>query len=342
MNFSSEHKSSGEKGIKQAGEDRVLVTGGAGYIGSHTCKLLRQKGLTPVVIDNLVYGHKEFVKWGPFIQGDICDEGLLDEVFATYAPSAVIHFAAFAYVGESVTDPAKYYTNNVAGTLTILDAMRKYNCERIVFSSTCATYGVPETLPIVEATEQNPINPYGQSKLMVETILQDYERAYGLKSCSLRYFNAAGADRDAEVGERHTPETHLIPLVIDAARGQRESITIYGSDYGTEDGTAVRDYVHVTDLAQAHILALDYLGSKGCSNQFNLGTGKGCSVRQVIDAVERISGKTVPVTAGERRAGDPPILIADASKAMKELGWKPVMSDLDTIIRTAWNWHNSR
>ena len=282
------------------------------------------------------------MKWGPFEKGDILDSSRLLEVFEKYRPSAVIHFAAFAYVGESVESPGKYYTNNVAGTINLLEAMRLSGCNNIVFSSTCATFGEPENLPITELAGQNPINPYGRSKLMIEQILKDYDAAYNLKYVALRYFNAAGADPDCEIGEDHSPETHLIPLVLDAALGRRENIEIYGTDYDTPDGTAIRDYIHVTDLAEAHVKSLQMLKEKKESSQFNLGNGIGTSVKDIIDMVVRISGKKVPVIYGQRRAGDPPALVAGAAKASEELNWVPSYSDLETIIKTAWNWHSRK
>ena len=316
----------------------VLVTGGAGYIGSHTCKLLREKQYTPVVLDNLVYGHESFVQWGPFVRGDINDPQILDQVFQQYAPAAVIHFAAYAYVGESMVEPEKYFQNNVCGTLSLLAAMRKNDCKQIVFSSSCATYGLPE-IPITEEQPQQPVNPYGRSKLMIEQILADYDAAYGIKSAVLRYFNAAGADSRAAVGEDHSPETHLIPLTIYTALGLLPEIQVFGTDYDTEDGTAVRDYVHVTDLAEAHIRSLQYLELEEESLQVNLGTGLGHSVADIIRAVEQVSGRTVSVRYGERRAGDSPILVADISRAESVLGWDPLHSSLDNIVSTAWQWH---
>ena len=320
----------------------ILVTGGAGYIGSHTCKVLYERGYTPVVLDNLVYGQRSAVKWGPFIEGDIHDQGVLDRIFSEYSPEAVIHFAAFAYVGESMIDPAKYYQNNVAGTISLLESMRRNGCARIVFSSSCATYGLPETLPLTEEHPQRPISPYGRSKLMVEEIFQDYDSAYGLKSVSLRYFNAAGADLDGELGEDHTPETHLIPLTIFAALGRRPALEIFGTDYATPDGTAVRDYIHVGDLAAAHVQALDFLEAEEANDAFNLGTGHGASVRDVIRAVETVSQREVPVLYGERRQGDPAILVAGAEKARRILGWMPRCSDIQEIVQSAWDWHSSR
>ena len=318
----------------------VLVTGGAGYIGSHTCKMLSQCGYIPVVYDNLIYGHKEAVKWGPFEEGDILDTDRLTQVFRQYNPDAVVHFAAFGYVGESVVDPGKYYTNNVTGTINLLEVMRKVGCEKIVFSSTCATFGVPESLPITEATAQNPINPYGWSKLMIEQILADYDTAYGIKHVALRYFNAAGADSDGETGEDHTPETHLIPIVLDAASGKREKIVVYGEDYPTADGTAVRDYIHVMDLADAHVRSLEMLQETGVSDQFNLGSETGTSVKEIIDITESVCALNVPYEYGPRRDGDPPVLVANAAKAKRVLGWEPRYSDTTTIIKTAFEWHS--
>ncbi len=318
----------------------ILVTGGAGYIGSHTCKFLHARGYTPVVLDNLVYGHRAAVKWGPFVEGDIHDQGVLDRIFSEYSPAAVIHFAAFAYVGESMIAPGKYYQNNVAGTISLLESMRSNGCARIVFSSSCATYGLPETLPLTEDHRQRPISPYGRSKLMVEEILRDYDSAYGLKSVSLRYFNAAGADPAGELGEDHAPETHLVPLTIFAALGRRAAIEIFGTDYATVDGTAIRDYVHVSDLAAAHVQALSFLEAEEASGAFNLGTGHGVSVREVIRAVETVSGLEVPVTCGERRQGDPAVLVAGAGKAKRILGWTPRLFDIREIVQSAWNWYS--
>ena len=317
---------------------KILVTGGAGYIGSHACKALAMAGYTPVAYDNLVYGHEWAVQWGPFEKGDILDPVRLSEVMATHRPAAVMHFAAFAYVGESVADPAKYYRNNVTGTLTLLDAMRAHDVEQIVFSSSCATYGVPETIPISEDAPQQPINPYGATKLMVERILADYGVAYGLKSVALRYFNAAGADPDGDVGEDHDPETHLIPLVLDAAAGSRPDITIFGSDYATPDGTCIRDYVHVSDIAEAHVLALKKLDSGELRAAYNLGTGAGISVAQMIAAAGKVTGRKIPVSRGARRAGDPDTLLADPVRARDELEWRPRLSAIDKMIETAWLW----
>jgi UDP-arabinose 4-epimerase len=316
----------------------VFVTGGAGYIGSHACKALAQAGFVPVAYDNLSFGHERAVKWGPFEHGDILDRARLDEILTTYSPSIVMHFAAFAYVGESVADPAKYYRNNVIGSLTLLEAIRDHGVGKIVFSSTCATYGIPETVPIRDDHPQHPINPYGASKVMVERMLLDFGSAYGLRSISLRYFNAAGADSDGEIGEDHDPETHLIPLVLDVATGKRPNITIHGTDYDTPDGTCIRDYIHVTDLAEAHVLAIDALQGGCDSASFNLGTGNGFSVRKVIGAATEITERVIPVVEGPRRAGDPAKLLADATLAKKALGWKPRYGELEQIISTAWNW----
>ena len=316
----------------------VLVTGGAGYIGSHTCKALRAAGITPVTYDNLIYGHEWAVKWGPFEQGDILDPVRLGEVFALYRPSAVLHFAGFGYVGESVADPAKYYRNNVLGTLSLLEAMRSHRVGQIVFSSTCATYGVPEQIPISEDSRQVPINPYGGSKLMVERILLDYGAAYGLKSMSLRYFNAAGADPEGEIGEDHEPELHLIPLILEAALGIRSEITIFGDDFDTPDGTCVRDYIHVSDIADAHVLALKKLEQGVVRPAYNLGTGFGVSVTELIESVRAITGRDFKVVRGQRRVGDPATLLADPRRARNELGWEPNHPKISDMITTAWNW----
>ncbi|QVL50604.1 MAG: UDP-glucose 4-epimerase GalE [Thiocapsa sp.] len=325
--------------MKDASGTPVLVTGGAGYIGSHACKLLHQAGYRPIVYDNLVYGHRRAVRWGPLEEGDIQDRARLDAVFESHRPAAVMHFAAFCYVGESVKDPGKYYRNNVAGTLTLLEAMRDHGVAPLVFSSTCATYGVPRSERIAEDHPQNPINPYGASKLMVERLLADFDTAYGLRAIALRYFNAAGADPDSEIGEDHDPETHLIPLAIAAAAGTGPGLTVYGTDYDTPDGTCIRDYIHVADLAQAHLRALDALLGGASSRIYNLGNGQGFSVREVIAATEQVTGLTVPVEYGARRAGDPPRLVGDASRIRGELGWVPAYASLDAIIRTAWDWH---
>ncbi|MGH7037686.1 MAG: UDP-glucose 4-epimerase GalE [Stellaceae bacterium] len=316
----------------------VLVTGGAGYVGSHACKALAGAGYLPVAYDNLSRGHREAVRWGPLIEGDTADRTRLLAAIKQHQIGAVLHFAAFAYVGESVADPALYYRNNLVGSLALIEAMRESGVTKIVFSSTCATYGVPDAVPIPESARQAPINPYGETKLAVERALHWYA-AHGLRSVSLRYFNAAGADPAGEIGERHDPETHLIPLVLEAALGRRAVVEVYGTDYPTPDGTAIRDYVHVADLAAAHVLALDHLTAGGESLMLNLGTGSGHSVRAVIAAAERISGRRVPYRAAPRRPGDPPVLVADARLATERLGWRPSASDLDTIIGTALAWH---
>ena len=317
----------------------VLVTGGAGYIGSHACKALAAAGYVPVTFDNLVYGHRSAVRWGPFVHGDILDRAAVDAALWAWAPVAVMHFAAFAYVGESVTNPGKYYRNNVTGSLTLLEAMRDAGVDKFIFSSTCATYGVPQTMPLWEDHPQNPINSYGASKLMIERMLQDFDAAHGLRSISLRYFNAAGADPEGETGEAHDPETHLIPLVLDAAAGLRFDVTIFGDQYPTPDGTCIRDYIHVADLAQAHVLGLQALEAGAATTAYNLGNGQGFSVRQVIEVAESVTGRKVPVHIGPQRAGDPPQLVGDASRVRAELGWQPRHADLGEIIETAWRWH---
>ena len=319
----------------------VLITGGAGYVGSHSAKALAQAGLYPVVVDDLRTGHRSSVRWGPLIEADLADKAALSKVFETYQITAVIHFAGSAYVGESMVAPRLYFQNNVGGTLSLLDTMLDHGVARIVFSSTCATYGHPKAMPITEQQPQQPVNPYGESKLMVEKILFWYARAYDLRYVMLRYFNAAGADPDGELGEMHDPEPHLIPRVIAAALGGLPSVDVYGTDYDTADGTAVRDYIHVTDLAEAHVAALRYLESGGAPAAFNLGTGKGHSVRQVIEAVERVSGQKVPFQDLPRRAGDPAELVADAQEALRGLAWRARHSDLGSIVESAWNWHVS-
>jgi UDP-arabinose 4-epimerase len=328
--------------MNKTGTGTVLVTGGAGYIGSHTCKLLAREGYLPVAFDNLSSGHAWAAKWGPLEKGDILDRPALDRVIAAYRPRACLHFAAFAYVGESVSDPGKYYRNNVAGSLTLLEALRDHGIDQFVLSSTCATYGVPDRMPIDEASPQAPINPYGASKLMVERMLADFHAAHGLRSVALRYFNAAGADPDVEIGEDHDPETHLVPLVLDAACGDREAVTVFGTDYETPDGTCVRDYIHVTDLANAHVLALKALEQGLAQRAFNLGNGLGYSVREVIASVERVTGLQVPVRLGGRRPGDPARLISNSTRAAGELQWRPQLPKLDDIIATAWEWHKRR
>ncbi|MDX9767331.1 MAG: UDP-glucose 4-epimerase GalE [Ectothiorhodospiraceae bacterium] len=323
---------------RQPASTTVLVTGGAGYIGSHACKALAAAGYLPVAFDSLEYGHEWAVQWGPFEHGHLEDRERLREVMQRHAPQAVMHFAAYAYVGESVTDPARYYRNNVAGTLTLLEAMREHDIRRIVFSSTCATYGNPLTPLLAEDHPQNPINPYGRSKLMIEQILADFAAAYGLRYAALRYFNAAGADPEARIGEDHDPETHLIPLAIAAALGGTP-LRVFGNDYPTPDGTAIRDYIHVDDLADAHVAALGRLEAKDECLALNLGTGRGHSVREVIDAVEKVSGQKVPHTDAARRAGDPPQLVADATLAKDMLHWQARYTSLEDIVATAWRWH---
>lgn len=317
----------------------ILVVGGAGYIGSHTCKELFKKGYNPIVLDNLIYGHKEFVKWGEFVLGDLNDINQIRLVFEKYTIDAVMHFAAFAYVGESVEEPQKYYNNNVVATMNLLNVMLEFNVKYFIFSSTCATYGNPEYSPIDELHPQNPINPYGMSKLMIENILKDYTNAYGFKFISLRYFNASGCDPDAEIGEKHNPETHLVPLILDAAIGEKENIKVFGTNYNTRDGSAIRDYIHVVDLADAHILALEYLLNAGESDVFNLGNEQGFTVKEVIDCVKKVTDKEFEIVYVDRRIGDPASLVGSNEKIIKELHWKPKFHTLENIIETAWTWH---
>jgi UDP-arabinose 4-epimerase len=317
---------------------RILVAGGAGYIGSHTAKALAQAGHEPIVLDSLQKGHRWAVRWGPFVEMDLADREALRSVFQKYSIGAVIHFAALIEAGESVREPAKYFRNNVANTLNLLDAMREAGVNRIVFSSTAAVYGNPQHTPMAEDHPKQPVNPYGVSKLMVEQLLECYGAAYGLAWTALRYFNASGADPDGELGELHQPESHLIPRAIAAACGDLPSLQVFGRDYETPDGTAVRDYIHVADLASAHIRALDRLTRGDPRGAFNLGTGRGYSVREVIAAVER-AGQKVPIEEAPRRAGDPPMLVADPARAGRELQWTPQHSSLDHIVETAWNWY---
>ena len=317
----------------------ILVTGGAGYIGSHACKALARAGYQPIVYDNLSRGHREAVRWGPLIEGDLADRPRLEAVLKSERIEAVMHFAAFAYVGESVADPALYYRNNLGGSLALFEAMRGAGVARIVFSSTCATYGLPEKMPIDEGAPQLPINPYGETKLAIERALRWYDEGHGLRSVSLRYFNAAGADPEGEIGEAHDPETHLIPLAVETALGRRAALDVYGTDYPTPDGTAIRDYIHVQDLAEAHVRALAYLEAGKPSLALNLGTGSGYSVREVIAATEAASGQRVERREAPRRAGDPPVLVADVRRAAATLGWRAAVSDLATIVRTALAWH---
>jgi len=319
---------------------KVLVTGGAGYIGSHTCKCLASAGHVPVVFDDLSQGHEWAVKWGPLERGSLNDSARVAEALAHHQVNAVVHFAASALVGESMTNPGKYFRNNALGTFTLLEAMQAAGVGTIVFSSTCATYGDPVRIPIDETHPQVPVNPYGESKLMVEKMLRWYGEAHGLRWIALRYFNAAGADPDGEIGEDHDPESHLIPLVIGGTLGTRPPVKVFGTDYPTPDGTAVRDYIHVVDLADAHLRALDRLGAGTPSQAINLGTGRGHSVREVIDTVTRASGKTAPFAVAPRRPGDPPELIADPSRARDVLGWTPRYPELGTIVAHAWKWHS--
>ncbi len=323
----------------------ILVTGGAGYIGSHTVLALQKAGYSVVILDNLVYGHQDLVEkvlQVELVKGDVGDRALLDQIFAKYNIQAVIHFAAYAYVGESVSHPGKYYRNNLVNTLTLLEAMLQAGVKNIVFSSTCATYGVPQQIPIPENHPQNPINPYGATKLMVERLLSDFDQAYDLRSVRFRYFNAAGADPQGRLGEDHDPETHLIPLIFLTALGRRDHISIFGTDYDTPDGTCIRDYIHVSDLAQAHVQGLDYLIKGGKTEIFNLGNGSGFSVQEVIDAAKTVTGRPIKVVQENRRPGDPPVLVGSADKAREILAWKPDYSKLEIILEHAWHWHQRR
>lgn len=319
----------------------VLVTGGAGYVGSHACLALAEAGFRPVVFDDLSNGHREHVQWGPLEEGDIRDAARLDAVFSAHNPVAVLHFAARIEVGESVKNPGAFFDNNVGGTITLIEAARRADVNAMVFSSTCATFGDPVSLPMTETHPQAPINPYGRSKLMVEQALADYGRYVGFKSAVMRYFNAAGADPEGRIGEWHEPETHAIPLAIQVAIGQRAHFTIFGDDYDTRDGTAVRDYVHVLDLADAHVSALRRLLAGGSSESYNLGTGTGTTVRELIDGVGRAAGTPLTVQMAPRRAGDAPVLVGDNSKAREQLGWMP-SRDLDAILSSAWRWHRTQ
>lgn len=320
----------------------ILITGGAGYIGSHCVLDFMRSGYDCVVLDNLSEGHEEALQAKNFCKVDLSNIDQIREVFKKYPIEAVIHFAAFAYVGESVENPEKYYYNNVVNTLNLLKVMLENNVKKIVFSSTCATYGNPEYLPLNENHPQNPINPYGSTKLMIERILQDYDRAYGLKYIALRYFNASGADNEANIGESHRIETHLIPLVLQTALGKRDCIKVFGDDYDTPDGTCIRDYIHVNDLSSAHRLAYERLAEGAGSNLYNLGIGKGYSVKEIIEKSEKITEKTINKIISERREGDPPILVADNKKAKEELGWNPEFVEIEDIIKTAWNWELNR
>jgi len=321
---------------------RVLVTGGAGYIGSHTAKALAASGFEPIVLDDFSTGHRWAAKWGKLIEGGLDNADFISQIIKEHRISAVIHFAASLLVGESMVQPQKYFWNNVVNTLRLLDAMLETGVKHIVFSSSAAVFGIPEKVPIPEDHPLRPINPYGETKVMTERAMHWYGSAYGLRSVALRYFNAAGADPQGEIGEYHHPETHLIPLVVQATLGKRSFVEVYGTDYATPDGTAIRDYIHVTDLAEAHVLALRYLMDGGESTAMNLGTSRGYSVREVIAAVERCAaGHKVPFRDAPRRQGDPPSLVADARRAGKVLGWQPRFSDIDTIVETAWKWHSA-
>lgn len=320
--------------------ETILVVGGAGYIGAHTCKAVAAAGYRPVVYDNLCLGHRDFVRWGPLVEGDIRNSGAVEAAIRDYGCRAVMHFAAFAYVGESVTDPAKYYQNNVAGTLGLLEGMRNAQCDKLVFSSTCAVYGEPDVLPITEDTPTRPVNPYGRSKLMCETILNDYATAYDISFTALRYFNASGDDAESDIGELREEETHLIPRALMALQGYVDDFQVFGADFPTPDGTAIRDYIHVSDLADAHVAAMRHLlgGAKGGSI-YNLGIGHGYSVGEVLAMIADVTGQSLPAPRGDRRPGDPAKLVADAAKARSDLGFTPRHSDLRNIIETAWRWH---
>lgn len=317
---------------------KVLVVGGAGYIGSHMVKQLSLAGNEVITLDNLSYGYRDAVKYGEFIEGDLGDSLLLDDIFENSAIDAVMHFAGFIQVGESVSEPAMYYHNNVVNTHTLLDAMLRHKIKNFIFSSTAAIFGEPDYTPIDETHAKHPINPYGHSKLMIEQLLDDYDKAYGLRSTCLRYFNAAGADPDGELGERHVPETHLIPLILQAASGRRDDIKVFGDDYATDDGTCVRDYIHINDLCEAHSLALHKMIKQDKSARYNLGNGKGFSVKQVIDVAKTVSGNDFKVTIEPRRDGDPAVLVADSTLAKAELNWQPQFAELGAIVETAWRW----
>ncbi|KAJ03844.1 UDP-glucose 4-epimerase GalE [Sulfitobacter mediterraneus] len=321
--------------------NKVLVTGGAGYIGSHACKALRAAGFTPVTFDNLITGWQDAVKFGPFEQGDLLDRAALDAVFAKHEPIAVMHFAALSQVGESMQQPGRYWHNNVTGSMNLFDAAVQAGCNQIVFSSTCATYGDQDNVVLDENSSQNPINAYGASKRAIEDMLRDYEVAHGLRHVIFRYFNVAGADPEGEVGEFHQPETHLVPLMLDAIAGKRDALTVFGSDYDTPDGTCIRDYVHVCDLVDAHVLGLKWLADHNDSRVFNLGTGKGFSVREVIDHSREVTNQTVPIVEGPRRPGDCTKLVSGSHRAEVELGWKPQRSTLKHMISDAWRWHQT-
>ena len=317
---------------------KILVVGGAGYIGSHMVKQLAQAGNDVITLDNLSYGYRDAVKYGEFIEGDLGDESVLDSILGSGDIDAVMHFAGFIQVGESVIKPSMYYQNNVANTLTLLDAMLRHGVKNFIFSSTAAIFGEPDYTPIDEQHNKQPINPYGHSKLMIEQVLEDYDKAYGLRSTCLRYFNAAGADPDGELGERHVPETHLIPLILQAASGRREDIKVFGDDYATDDGTCVRDYIHINDLCEAHSLALHRMVKSDKSARYNLGNGTGFSVKQVIDVAKKVSGNDFKVSIEPRRAGDPAVLVADSTLAREQLNWQPKHAELEDIVKTAWQW----
>jgi UDP-glucose 4-epimerase len=317
---------------------KILVVGGAGYIGSHMVKQLAQAGSDVITLDNLSYGYRDAVKYGEFIEGDLGDREVLDSIFSAGDIDAVMHFAGFIQVGESVIKPSMYYHNNVTNTLTLLDAMLHHQVKNFIFSSTAAIFGEPDYTPIDEKHNRQPINPYGHSKLMIEQALDDYDKAYGMRATCLRYFNAAGADPEGELGERHVPETHLIPLILQAASGRREDIKVFGDDYATDDGTCVRDYIHINDLCEAHSLALQKMVADDKSARYNLGNGKGFSVRQVIDVAKHVSGNDFKVSIEPRRSGDPAVLVADATLAKNELNWQPKFAELEDIVKTAWQW----
>lgn len=317
---------------------KILLVGGAGYIGSHMLKMLLAEGHQVVTFDNLSSGHIDAILGGEFIMGDLADTAALDQLFIQHQPEAVVHFASYIQVGESVNRPDIYYQNNVINTLNLLNAMLKHGVKKFIFSSTAAIFGEPSFLPIDELHPKHPVNPYGKSKWIIEQILDDYDLAFGLKSICLRYFNAAGADPHCQLGERHDPETHLIPLLLQVASGRKSEIHVFGRDYDTTDGTCIRDYIHVVDLCRAHLLALQYLEKRNKSNQFNLGNGTGFSVQEVISTVRQVTGKPINIINSKRRAGDPARLIADPTRAQRELGWSPMLSDLNTIVQHAWNW----
>ncbi len=317
---------------------KILVVGGAGYIGSHMVKQLAKAGNDVITLDNLSYGYRDAVKYGEFVEGDLGDDSVLDSIFGPGDIDAVMHFAGFIQVGESVIKPSMYYHNNVVNTFTLLDAMLRHEVKNFIFSSTAAIFGEPDYTPIDEKHNKQPINPYGHSKLMIEQVLEDYDKAYGLRSTCLRYFNAAGADPDGELGERHVPETHLIPLILQAASGRREDIKVFGDDYATDDGTCVRDYIHINDLCEAHSLALHRMIENDKSARYNLGNGTGFSVKQVIDVAKKVSGNDFKVSIEPRRAGDPAVLVADSTLARNELNWHPKHAELQDIVKTAWQW----